>query len=233
MKKLVIPAILLGALQAAGCIFVSSDDTTTDGIATIDVSWTLEDDGAPASCPAGATTAAINAHLSGRADPFVDLYNCDDLGGVADELPLGDYTVWVDFTDDSGAVLYAQSEAVNITLDTDGEVATANFRVDMYNGFFDISWEIAGGSCASVTNDGVSVLSTLSGTTEGIDDVFSCSDGEAPAIATTGALLIGDYVIAVALLDNDLAIGEAPEIQESIAFGNEFVDLGTVTITLF
>ena len=26
-------------------------------------------------------------------------------------LPLGDYTVWIDFTDDSGAVLYAQSEA--------------------------------------------------------------------------------------------------------------------------
>lgn len=236
MKKLVMSALLLGALQATGCIFVSGDDTgddVPDGTATINVSWSLEDDGASANCPAGATTAAINSLLADRADPFVDVYDCADLGGTATDLPLGNYTVWVDFTDDSETVLYAQSEAAAISLDSDGEVATAIFTVDVANGFFDISWTIQGSSCAGVTNDGVSVLSTLSGTTEGTDDVFTCTDGESPNIATTGALLIGAYVVDVALLDpGQLSIGGADPIQTDIAFGNEFVDLGTVTIVL-
>jgi len=234
MKKLVISALLLGALQATGCIFVSDDtgdDVPPDGVASIDVTWALEDDGNPASCPAGATTAAVNAHLEGRADPFVDLFNCDDLVGYADELPLGDYTVWIDFTDDSGVDLYAQSEAYAITLDTDGEVATANFTVDVANGFFDVSWEIAGTTCQ--TDESVSVLSTLSGTTTGVDDLYLCTDGEAPNVVTTGALTIGDYVIAIALLNAaEESIGDADPIQESISFGNEFVDLGVVTINL-
>lgn len=234
MKKLVMSALLLGALPATGCIFVASDDTTGDGIATINVSWTLEDDGAGASCPPGATTAAVNAHLEGRADPFIDLYDCADLAGVADELPLGPYMVWVDFTDTSGATLFAQSEAAAITLDSDGEVASASFRVDVNNGFFDISWTIAGSSCAGTANNGVSVLSTLAGTTQGVDDVFPCTDGESPNIATTGALTIGSYVVAIALLNSsEQAIGDAPDITTRIDFGNEFVDLGEVTITLF
>ena len=237
MKKLVISALLLGALQATGCIFVSDDtgDDVPDGTATINASWVIEDDGATAACPAGATTAALNTHLSGRADPFVDLFDCEDLAGSALDLPLGSYTVWIDFTDDSGATLFAQSEAVNISLDSDGEVATAAFRVDGYNGFFDVSWVIAGSSCAGVPDeDGVSVLSTLAGTTQGIDDIFPCTEGESPNIATTGALTIGSYVVAVALLNtSQQAIGDAPDINTRIDFGNEFVDLGEVTITLF
>ena len=234
MKKLVMSALLLGALQATGCIFVASDDTgddVPDGTGSIDVAWTLEDAGNPASCPAGATTGAINAHLEGRADPFVDLFNCSDLGGVATDLPLGNYTVWVDFTDDSGATLFAQSEAVNVTLDTDGEVITANFRVDVANGFFDVSWEISGSTCDPT--ESVSVLSTVGGTTEAYDDIYVCTDGEAPNVVTTAPLPIADYVVSVSLLDsNDLSIGSADPIQESILFGNEFVDLGVVTIVL-
>jgi hypothetical protein len=230
-------ALLLGALQATGCIFVSDDtgDDVPDGTATINATWQIEDDGASASCPPGATTAALNSHLAGRADPFVDVYDCADLAGSATDLPLGVYTVWIDFTDDSGATLYAASEAVEINLDSDGEVATAAFRVDGYNGFFDVSWTIAGSSCAGVAEeDGVSVLSTLAGTTAGIDDIFNCTEGESPAIATTGALTIGSYVVAVALLNtSQQAIGDAPDVTTRIDYGNEFVDLGTVTITLF
>lgn len=238
MKKLVISALLLGALQATGCIFVSDDtgDDVPGGTATINASWVvLDDDVENAACPPGATTAALNSHLSGRTDPYVDLFDCEDLAGSATELPLGSYTVWIDFTDTSGSTLFAQSEAVSINLDSDGEVATAAFRVDGYNGFLDISWVIAGSSCAGVADeDGVSVLSTLAGTTQGVDDIFLCTDGESPAIATTGALTIGSYVVAVALLNtNQQAIGEAPDITTRIDYGNEFVDLGEVTITLF
>lgn len=235
MKKLVIPALLFGAMSATGCIFVSDDngdDVIVDGTATIDVEWLLEDDGAAAACPAGATTAAIHAQAASDGEVFTDLYDCADGGGITTDLPLDTYTVWVELTDDSGAALYAQSEAADITLDLDGEVAVASFRIDVNNGFFDVSWEIAGSSCAS-TDGGVSVLSTLAGTTTGVDDIFNCTDGEAPNVATTGALPIGDYVIDVTLLDlQDQVIGEAPTEQATIEYGNQFVDLGVLTITL-
>src|SRR5687768_4291418 len=136
MKKLVIPALLLGALQATGCIFVSDDDT--EDTASINVSWNLVSDGAPAGCPAGATTAAVNAQRGGAGSPYVDLFDCADGAGFADDLPLDTYTVWIDFTDDSGNVTYAQSEAADVTLSTAGQQATASFTVDVDNGFFDV-----------------------------------------------------------------------------------------------
>ncbi|MCA9677569.1 MAG: hypothetical protein KC464_21275 [Myxococcales bacterium] len=236
MKKLVISAIALAALsQAAGCIFVSDDtgDDVPAGTGTVTASWTLYDDQATTGCPAGGDTAAIYAQRAGDATPYVDLYDCVDGTGSAMDLPLGDYTVWVEIGDGSGFV--AQSQPAAISLATDGQVTTAFFEIDVYNGFFDVSWTINGGSCSTIANNGVSVLSTASGTTSGVDDVFDCADGENPAIATTGALPVADYVISVALLESggNAAIGQADEIQESITFGNEFVDLGNVTINLF
>jgi len=234
MKKLVIPALLLGALQATGCIFVSDDDT--EDTATINVSWTLVSDGAPAGCPAGANTAAVNAQRDGQGSPYVDLFDCSDLSGFADDLPLGTYTVWIDFTD-GGSSLYAQSQAAEITLDTPGEQASASFEVDVDNGFFDVSWEIhsAGGGtgCASVAQNGVGVLSTLAGTVEGVDDKFTCAAGESPAIATTPALPIGDYTVVLSLLEpgTDASMGDSDAISTSIDYGNQFVDLGVVSIT--
>jgi hypothetical protein len=223
-------ALLLGALQATGCIFVSDDtgDDVPSGTASIDFGWTIYDGDATAACPAGATTAAL---IADGATRYEDLYDCADLAGTMTDLPLDTYTIWIDFTDDGGTTLFAQSEAVEVNLDSDGEVATALFDVDGFNGFLDVSWTIAGSTCES-TED-VSVLSTLAGTTEGFDDVFTCTDGEAPNVVTTAPLPIGDYVIAIALLNAaQESIGSAPTIQESIAFGNEFVDLGTVTINL-
>ena len=234
MKKLVMSALLLGALQATGCIIQSDDsgDDVPDGTATINVAWSIEDEGQDAECPIGATTAAFNSHLAGRADPFVDLFDCADLAGVAEDLPAGDYDLWIDFTDDSGATLYGQSGIASVTL-FDEDVADASFRVENFTGYFDISWTISGSNCVS-SDGGVSVLSTLAGTTLGIDDIFLCEDGESPAIATTGGLQMGDYVVAVALLNSeDQAIGDAPDVTARLADDETIVDLGTVTITLF
>jgi hypothetical protein len=232
MKKLVIPALLLGALQATGCIFVSDDDT--EDTASINVSWNLVSDGAPAGCPAGATTAAVNAQRGGAGSPFVDLFDCADGAGFADDLPLDTYTVWVDFTDDSGNVTYAQSEAADVNLDTPGEQANAAFTVDVDNGFFDVQWEIAGGGCASVAGEnGVGVLSTHTTTTMGYDDKFNCEDGETGTV-TTGALPIGDYEVILSILDaQDASLGDSALIPDSIDFGNQFKLLndGPVVIT--
>lgn len=236
MKKLVIPALLLGALQSTGCIFVAGDDDGGDDVApgdegNIAASWELVagDQNTPSGCPAGATTAAIIAQRSGDATPFRDLYNCEDGSGTATDLPLGDYTIWVEITDDNGTTLYARSEAVNATLDLAGETVTANFEINVDHGYFDVSYEFPTATdCTDPDQDGVSVLSTLSGTTEGYDDVFLCTDGLAPNVATTAPLPIGDYTVVVALIDGVGAVlAESDPIQDSIDFGHEFEWLGT------
>lgn len=240
MKKLVMSALLFGTVaQAAGCIFVS-DDSGTSGTATVDVTWTLLDDTAAAGCPAGGDTATIYAQRPEDTSPFTDIYNCSDGGGSAMDLPAGDYTIWVEITDSSGASLYAMSEDATVTL-SDGELATANFDIDVANGFFDTSWNIndntgAPVGCAGVSNNGVSVLSTVSGTTGAVDSEYNCTDGEAPNKITTDAVGIGQIVVSEALLQPGTgggAIGQSADINTEIMYGNQFVDLGTVDINLF
>src|SRR4051812_29324849 len=75
-------------------------DTTN---ATINVTWSLVNAGAAAACPTGATTTAIYAQRPEDTNPFSDIYNCADGTGAAMDLPPGDYTIWVELTDDSGA----------------------------------------------------------------------------------------------------------------------------------
>jgi hypothetical protein len=242
-------ALLFGALAqgAAGCIFVSDDDGTS-GTAEVAASWSIFNGDAAADCPPGATTAAINAQLEGDSTPFVDLYNCSDGAGLADTLPAGNYTVWVDLTDDSGATLFAQSEAANITL-SDGEHASADFQIDGFNGFWDVSWRVMDSTgttevgCAGATGQsGASVLSTNTDTTTGYDSVWDCTAGEG-AVVTTDPVPVGGYVIVLSVLtpdpndpnnpEADLSMGDSAEIQESILHGNEFVNLGEVDILLF
>jgi len=230
-------ALLIAAVsQAAGCIFVSDDDGTS-GTNSIDATWSLTDLGAPTGCPDGATTATIYAQRASDSTPFADIYDCADGGGVADNLPDGDFTVWVEITDDSGATLYAESEDAAISL-AGGENANADFTIDAYNGFWDVGWNIidAGGNnvgCAGFANNtGVSVLSTQSGQVDGSDFLVDCTDGEAPSEVTLtpdAGLPVGDYVVSLSLLDNEtppLALASSDPITARIDYGNDFVDLG-------
>lgn len=125
MKKLVMSALVLGAAsQAAGCIFVTDDG---DEVAAIDVAWTLSGGG----CDAEVNTATINAQLAGDSTPYKDIYDCTAGSGTIADLPLGTYTVWVDLTDTNGDTLYSQSEAVSITLNSDGQLAAADFAINV------------------------------------------------------------------------------------------------------
>lgn len=225
MKKLVKSALLLGVLsQAAGCIFVTDDGGET---ATIDVAWTLEDGG----CDGPVNTATINALLDGDSTPYKDIYDCADGGGVTSDLPLGSYTVWVDLTDGSGGQLMAQSESYETDLVTDGQLGTADFLINVTNGFFDVGWSFSGGAtCATaVGEDGVSVLSTEVGNPSGaFDDIFDCEDG----FGVTAPIPVGDYTVAVAVIDaSGASLGSAPTEQKSIDHGNEF-EVFDVVITL-
>lgn len=224
MKKLVMSALLLGALsQAAGCIFVSSDDTVDD-TGAIDVAWSLADGGCEL-----ADTATINALLSGDSTPYRDIYDCVDGGGITQDLPLGEYEVWVDFTNGSGGDLVAQSTSDLVLLDSPGDLVVLDpFLVNMSNGYFDVGWTFSGGeSCADYTGeDGISVLATEVGNpSNSFDDIFDCEDG----YGVTGEYSIGDYTIATSIIDGQGAvIGEAPDVTESIFHGNEFVVIDVV-----
>jgi hypothetical protein len=218
----------------AGPTPVDAAVDASDAPGSIDVSWNLVSDGVPAGCPAGATTAAVNAQRSGMGAPYVDLFDCADGVGVATDLPLDTYTVWVDFTDDTGNVTYAESQRQEITLSTPGQVATAQFTVDVDHGFFDVQWQIAGGGCASVPGEnGVSVLATHTSTSMGYDSAFDCETGER-GIVTTGALPLGDYVVVLSILDaQDASLGDSPPIQDSIDWGNQrkLLNDGPIVIT--
>jgi len=214
-------ALVLGAIsQAAGCIFVTSDDDTGQ----MDVAWTLAD----GSC-ADADTATINALLSGDSTPYKDIYNCSDGGGLSQDLPLGTYTVWVDLTDGSGGALIAQSEAVDITLDHGGQQASADFAINVTQGYIDAGWTFAGGNtCASYAGeDGISVLSTEVGNgSNAFDDTFDCEDG----FGTTAELpAFTDYTVVVSIIDgNGAVLSDAPAETVTIDHGNEFVPLDVV-----
>ena len=220
MKKLVMSALVLGvASQAAGCIFVTEDDT-----GQMDVAWTLAD----GSC-ADADTATINAQLVGDSTPYKDIYNCSDGGGLSQDLPLGTYTVWVDLTDGSGGALIAQSEAVDITLDHGGQLATADFAIDVTQGYIDAGWTFAGGnSCADyVGENGISVLSTEVGNgANAFDDTFDCE----PGFGTTAEIpAFTDYTVVVSIIDgNGAVLSDAPAETVTIDHGNEFVPVDVV-----
>lgn len=217
---------------------IDPDAEVSDLNGTIDVAWQLQDDGDPATCPAGATTAAVHVLLEGDSEAYVDLYNCADLAGSVADIPAGEYDVWVDLTDDSGVTLYAQSESSHVTLAA-GATESRTFAIDVANGFVDVSWRllIPGGgastTCAAQIQSSVSVLSTQTDSNTGYDDIYQCTDGESPAKVTTGALPLGPYTTVLTMLAGDEPIGSSDPVSFSIDHGTEFEDLGTIEIEMF
>jgi len=194
MKKLVIAALLLGALQATGCIFVTDDEE-----GTVSATWYPISSAESPDCGSFDTATIV-------VGPYEDHYDCGALGGLAENIPLGTYTAYVELSNGADAV---QSQAVDITIDIDGETVDLDF-INIHTSFgtgLQASWDVEGG-CGDT--EGVSVLATLSGTTEGHDRVADCYEGEAP-YAVLSELAPGSYTVDVTLLDaNDEVIGEDP-----------------------
>ena len=234
MKKLVMSGLLLGAFSmGTGCIFVSDDDGSTDvgdGIGTLDVAWSISP-----GCQPG-TGAAVTIMSDNGIDPvFEDTYDCDDGGGLAEDLPLGDYDVWLLVEND--ATTTTESVIAQASLEVDGEVVEIDYTdVPLPGTGFALSWAIFEGATQTGCGDqeGVSVLSTLSGTAEGIDDIFDCEYGLDPNIAVTGQLSPGNYTVDVTLLDSsDIVIGDAGGAFTADISADGYTDLGVVDITLF
>ena len=244
MKNLTFMAALLlgGMLQTAGCIIVDDDDDNGGGggnpadagidelgTAAMSVSWTLDP-----GCPEDTSAAEVIAQNRSTDEVFVDIYNCIDGGGQTAQLPLGSYDVWVEITNDAGDALFAQSNAVDVSLDTDGAVETVTIPSFLVNdGFFGLTWSLvdAGGAaltCAEVFSGGVDIIATNASTSEALVDVFNCEDGA----GVTSPVPVASYTIVVDVLDkSDAALGTSVPRDEDIEFGNQLVDLGNFDFT--
>ena len=254
MKKLILSALVIGAVsQAAGCIIVADDDQTGDAQVTWDLlSADQNGNSIPASCPSGATTAKIFALPDGAAagDAYIDKYDCAAGGGLAADLPDGRYLVWVALTDTSENTLFAQSGSL-VTDIVAGATTPVNHDIFVDHAFYQLSWTLnptGGGSvnCSQVVGqDGVSVLTTVAGGANFIDSILDCEEGLAPASTITTPIPSApsdanpgaQYTIAVSLLNQQQqSIGDAPTVAPSpdraLNYGNEFQDLGTLAITV-
>ncbi len=63
-----------------------------------------------------------------------DWYSCESEGGETRDLPLGAYQVAVAFTDDSGHSLFALSDPIDATLESDADVVPLSFTIPTETG---------------------------------------------------------------------------------------------------
>ncbi len=241
MKNLVFSSLLLvGLSQATGCIIESGDDDT----GVVHAEWNLIERLAtdpPADNPidcAGAGVVSIAVHSlpdSGLdCDPnfggneCIDLFDCVDLNGATLPIFADSYTVWVDALD-ANDNLIAQSFSQSAVVSGGGDThLTFAFPVDVGN--FDLTWTLVDDAtnapltCADVGAGGVSVIATpVLNQSTFTDNIFDCTDGGGMAIDNQ----LGENTVVVSILDqNDASLGESVPRNESLAFGNEVVDLG-------
>lgn len=221
---------------ACGC---GIPDTDLDGNGTFDcqevdgtitASWTLVsgDNNDPAACPAGATTVALISQDS-LGEQTTDLFDCAAGGGTTAPLVADNYLAWIQVTDDTGAVLYAQSLSTDVPV-APGADTPVTFEVSLDRGSFTLAWEIqeagAPSDCATVGGTTVSLVSTDINT-DFWEDRWDCPDGG----GSSAGLALGTYTESVSLLDNPdpnvgLAIAVADAVEASLDYGNHYYDLG-------
>lgn len=245
MKNLILSTLIVGAAsQAAGCIIVSDDDPTGTAV----VNWqplTADANGDPVTttCPTGATTAIIFAQPVGssESDSYLDKYDCSDISGVANDLPVGDYDVFVRLTDTPENITFAESGQTRIAV-VEGGATPVNAAMYVDHAFYALDWTLtaqAGGAlnCSQVVGEnGVSIVATASGGSGFIDTIVDCEAGENGALAFTDPLPLTEagYTLAVDLLNAaDQSIGTAPAIVAgALRVGNTATDVGTAAIVV-
>jgi hypothetical protein len=196
--------------------------------AAVTVNWPLTSgiDSTPgASCPAGATTAVIDFDELEGTD-FHVLYDCADGTGV-ENIPPGDYLVWVTLQNDAKTETYAMSAEYPLVLTATDTAATVTAPINIDSGFFYATWSFspAGRTCATVGADGVSLLVSIADDVFALDTILVCDNGE----GTTDGIPLSDngYVIQVSLLDGDTPLGSSQSSnQEPFRWANEVVDIG-------
>jgi hypothetical protein len=237
VKKLVFAALLCGGIAqlGTGCIITTNepDPILPDpDPTTISATWQfLSGDGNdPVLCPGYATTVELITEDS-FGDQIVDQFECGkEL--VAVERNPGTYDVWVRLTDDTHVPTYAQSLSAVVALD-EGYDTPIDFVVSIDRASFFFSWEItdnaAAADCDVLGIGNVAVTSTLVGDgSTAYDEEATCAYYE----YTTEGMVLGTYTVSIALLDteNAGAVYVADSVEETLRWGNDFVNLGNFVL---
>jgi hypothetical protein len=228
MKKLAFAALLCGGIaqMGTGCV-ITSDDPIVIYDGTITASWSLVagDANTPEYCPDGTTMEVITEDASGYQ--IIDKFYCADGGGVIERAP-GVYDVWTRLTDDTSFFTYAMSTSVQVGVEQ-GADRPIEFTFSVDRGSFYFGWEIVYGNELSDCNE--PGIGNLGVATTVVNDPNTFYDDEAfcdDYRFTVPGLPLGDYVVSVALLDenDNLAVYTAEPVEASIEYGNHFNDLG-------
>jgi hypothetical protein len=239
MKHLVLGA-LFAVTASVGC--TTDDDPPLGTASVVTVGWTFKnlESMSARSCPSGFSVAEV---VSQATDPttylptgtvYHDTYDCSD--GVGDVvLPDEDtYIVWVEIKSSSGAP-YATSEEFYVdTLDPSDTLRRDTEILDD-GGYFTLTWDLKDAvtsaplSCNAAQADDIHVLTTMTSSGGGFDDVFDCGDH----FATTPGLLAGDYTVAITAEDNGGPLGDQVLItNKRITAPNGLTPLGHVVLPI-
>lgn len=248
MKKLVFAALVLGGLmQATGCVISSGDDDTgafhaqwtligryaADPETPSDTVLTCDDAGVASIAVHSLPASGLDCDPNFAGNECVDVFDCIDGNGHTAPLFADTYTVWMealDINDDPIAISFSSAETPlgggdDIEMDMSWPVDAGNFS---------LTWTLVD----SVSNDpitctdagaagGVSITATpVANQTTFVENLFNCEDAEGMAVDN----YLGDNTLVVEILDSqDQALGTSQERSETLALGNEVVDLGNFT----
>lgn len=247
MKKLVLTAVMAaGISQAAGCIITSDDTNDRNPVITANINLSNQGPG-PLVCvndssdPRGQDGLRVNARVHGtQGEGVSDVYNCTVVALQTPPLPDGPevYDIWVDYITDRGFpqdpsqwVVVDTTDYVTVDV-TDGNDIAVDADLAIGNGFFNPIWSITDSGGTPVTScppgSGVSITSTISGTSTAYDDEFNCEDGFSNPNGTyTDPLPLDDYTIAADLNDanGDPIDTGASTGNGTILDGNSYVEM--------
>ncbi len=214
MNKLALSAFMIAGLaHATGCIITSDDP---DEFGFFDVSWTTA-----GSCQTDGLATVISQNVTTQ-ERFTDAFACSAGLGTTNGLPLGDYNVWVELSDSTGAEVFAQSGSLAGSLTFDGDRPALAFPLD--TGTFGFTWSFSGtaANCTDAGADGVDIIATMANTTQAWVTIHNCTDGS----AASDPLFLGTYTMVVDLLSGNSALGASAPREGTLSVPDALVDLG-------
>lgn len=184
-----------------------------EATAQLDVIWDPDPD-----CPKGASTAQVVSTDPAGVE-FIDIFWCDDYGGLTGPLPLDQWVVHVDLTDTAEVELFARSASQEVTLRQVDQIAELDFAFPAEVAFATATWTVAGG-CAAVN---ASTVELVREPAEVLASA-SCEDGQ----LETGPLDLGGYRVFLRTVEADgsTVIASSAVVETELAYGNQLVDLG-------
>jgi hypothetical protein len=234
MKKLVLPVLFIGLIQATGCTPVD----TFEG--DLDVAWEFTagtEDELVGSCDdMGAVIAAVIA-TDVRDPDFTVVAEFDCLAGSGIfPVPEGDWDVTIDFLDRSDVVVGEAGIATAVPIEFDLITELDTFVLASDGGYFDYDWsleevdDVTGEpireiTCTDALADGLRIFAaSADGSVEDQEITFPC---DLLGITADAKLFFGEYDLTITLIQGETVLSQPFLIdQVLVEVANSVQDLG-------